>query len=80
MHLRAMSTGEPHPLAPKLAVLSHLQRFRDSAASYTIQVSADHVGVLFHRVEAGENELIVWDWKSGHIEVVRISGSYRAVR
>jgi hypothetical protein len=76
-HLRTMSTGAPHPLALNSAVLCHVQAAPDSRLSYTIQISAEHLGILFNSVEDGENELIIWEWKSGVIEVVSKSCNLR---
>ncbi|TFK42125.1 hypothetical protein BDQ12DRAFT_599035 [Crucibulum laeve] len=68
-HLRTMSTGERHPLAPQDAVFSHMQRDQDLMLSYSIQISGDYVGVLLHRFEVSDNELMIWDWKKGQAKV-----------
>jgi hypothetical protein len=66
-----MSTGGPHPKAPNPPVISYPQILRDTRLSYTIQISAQHVGILFHNAaEVGQNELAVWEWTSGALEVV----------
>jgi hypothetical protein len=66
-----MSTGGPHPKAPNPPILSYPQTIRDAQLSYTFQISAQHLGILFHNsAEAGQNELAVWDWTSGAIETV----------
>ncbi|KAK7059119.1 Amino-acid acetyltransferase, mitochondrial [Paramarasmius palmivorus] len=63
-HLRTMSKCTKHPLARE-SVLMHTQKVPDIQLSYSIQVSGDNLGILFNSVEAGENELIIWDWKTG---------------
>lgn len=64
-----MSTGIVHPLAIQ-PVICHVQVEPDSQLSYTIQISADYLGILFSSVEDGQNELIIWEWKTGAIETV----------
>lgn len=69
-HLYTMSTGQIHPLAPSPAVVCHPQAVPDPGLYYSVQVSGDHIAILLNSVNAGENELIVWEWKSGIIEAV----------
>lgn len=64
-----MSTGVAHPLAIK-PVICHIQVEPDPQLSYTIQISAEYFGILFFSVEDGQNELIIWEWKTGVIETV----------
>jgi hypothetical protein len=67
-----MSTGGPHPKAPKPPVISYPQTVQDTQLSYTVQISAQHLGIFFNSAEAGENELAVWEWTSGALEAVSI--------
>ncbi|KAG7099024.1 hypothetical protein E1B28_000907 [Marasmius oreades] len=67
IHLRTMSSCTRHPQANG-DVLVHKQESPDPHLSYSIQVSGEHLGILFHSVEAGVNEIIVWNWRSGHIK------------
>lgn len=59
------SPGAPHPLAKGGHEILHCQNFRDPGMSLAIQVSGDFAGILFNTVEAGVNEFIVWNWKTG---------------
>src|SRR5208283_1836523 len=45
IHLRTLSTGEPHPLAPQSAMI--VREVRSTHSSYSIQVSGDRLGILF---------------------------------
>jgi len=70
-----MSTGAPHPMAPNPPIISYPQTVQDTQLSYTIQISAQHLGILFNSAEAGENELVVWEWTSGTTEVVSMENA-----
>lgn len=63
-----MSTGRPHPLSSKPATLLFTSKYLYER-SYIIQVSCDHVGILVSAQEC-DNELFVWDWKSGGLRMV----------
>jgi hypothetical protein len=67
-----MSTGGPHPKAPNPPTISYPQTVQDNQSSFSLQISAQHLGILFHSVEAGENILAVWKWTSGTLEAVSI--------
>ena len=67
-----MSTGGPHPKAPNPPIISYPQTVHDAQLSYTVQISAQHLGILFNSAETGENELAIWDWTSGVSETVSI--------
>ncbi|CAL1695559.1 unnamed protein product [Somion occarium] len=71
IHLRTLSTGESHPAAPKPAVLTYTPNFRCS--SFTIQTSAELLGIIFHSMDGMDNELIIWNWKTTEIELA-VSG------
>ncbi|TCD69894.1 Amino-acid acetyltransferase, mitochondrial [Steccherinum ochraceum] len=68
IHLRSMTTGKPHPHAPKLAELKHIASARNY--SFAIQTSGDYLGILFESADENDNELVVWNWKSGVVEMV----------
>ncbi|KAF6766560.1 hypothetical protein DFP72DRAFT_866994 [Ephemerocybe angulata] len=70
--------GAPHPLAKGGPVISHAQNFMDPEMSYTIQVSGNLVGILIHTIQAGENEFLVWDWKSGERKLYLTGDEIRA--
>ncbi|KAI0257677.1 hypothetical protein BJV78DRAFT_1164288 [Lactifluus subvellereus] len=64
--LHTLSTGEKHPLARNIATLEYTRIVLEDAhiSSYSIRVSGDYVGILFASHE-DENELVVWNWKTG---------------
>ncbi|KAK0464979.1 uncharacterized protein EV420DRAFT_1301547 [Desarmillaria tabescens] len=62
-HLWSMSTGKAHGLA-SVPILKHAQKVPDYGMSHTIQISGDHLGVVFHGNNAAK-ELVVWNWKTG---------------
>ncbi|TFK36862.1 hypothetical protein BDQ12DRAFT_633178 [Crucibulum laeve] len=68
IHLRSLSTAGQHPSA-RTPVLTHIQDERDAGYSYTIQISGDYVGILFNTMLTGENELLIWNWKKGILEI-----------
>lgn len=76
LHLRTMSTGGPHPKAPDPPIISYPQTNQHSQLS--IQISAQHLGILFSSAQPGENELIIWEWMSGKIEVALISDDFQS--
>ncbi|KAG5647588.1 hypothetical protein DXG03_008941 [Asterophora parasitica] len=64
-----MSTGHKHPMAPTPTIECHSQKVPNSHASLTIQVSGDHLGILFCYSDGPENEFYIWDWKSGAVKM-----------
>lgn len=72
-HLRTLSTGERHPLAPgDEPVFTHEQELGTTQVSYSIQISGDYIGVLFHNVSPGENEFLIWHWKTNQVQMVKL--------
>ena len=71
VHLLQLSTGQSHDEAAKPGILSHSTEGFDY--SFAIQVCGDRLSVLFigHTMES-ENDLLVWNWKSGKTETVRL--------
>ena len=66
--LLTLSKGIRHPLA-KEAVLHLTQLLTFFPMSYGVQVSGDHLGVIFHAREQ-HNYVVVWNWKTGVREMV----------
>ncbi|KAI9056374.1 hypothetical protein FKP32DRAFT_1639392 [Trametes sanguinea] len=62
VHLRSLATGQPHPSAPRPAVLSHSTH--RGRFSYTIQISEDYVAVLMTSGDEDHSELLIWNWKT----------------
>lgn len=75
VHLLSLkkTPGAPHPLAKGGDVLSFTQGFVDPQMSFVIQVSGDFLGILSATVQAGQNELIIWNWKTGERRTVCLS-------
>ncbi|KAM5538766.1 hypothetical protein V8D89_007488 [Ganoderma adspersum] len=63
IHLKALSTGAPHPAGPMEGTLTHNYKLRSH--SYSTQMSDNHLGILM--VYAGCIGLLVWDWKIGAV-------------
>ena len=69
IHLRSLTDGKPHPLAPDAPVLYHPQVTRGlGRLSYTIQVSGTFIAI--HFCSDDDNELVIWDWMTGELQVV----------
>jgi hypothetical protein len=72
-----MSTGDPHPAA-KNPNLFHKLQYAQLGGTCTIQVSNDHVGVLFLNETVRPlglypaHELVIWNWKTGAVPLVII--------
>ncbi|KAL0950163.1 hypothetical protein HGRIS_010157 [Hohenbuehelia grisea] len=73
--LRTMSAGRPHPLAAHPATLLHEQPEIYHDTPYMIQIYGAYLGILFLHTNHGEAEeeplceLIVWNWKTGCIQM-----------
>ncbi|KAA1467899.1 hypothetical protein DENSPDRAFT_770219 [Dentipellis sp. KUC8613] len=65
IHIRTLSTGEPHPLAERISgILEYPIASPD--LSFTIQPHRDYIGVIFEPTENEvENLFIIWNWKTG---------------
>ncbi|KAF5384977.1 hypothetical protein D9615_001390 [Tricholomella constricta] len=68
IHLRSLSTGHHHPRAQTPMIICYSQKVLDALISLTIQISGDHLGVLFNHSGGPENEVYIWDWKKGTTE------------
>ncbi|KAI0672339.1 hypothetical protein C8Q78DRAFT_1026481 [Trametes maxima] len=63
VHLRTLSTGDPHPAAPRPAVVTHSPQL--GRYTHTIQIVEDFVAILMTCGDADHSELLVWNWKTG---------------
>ncbi|TFK55467.1 hypothetical protein OE88DRAFT_622844 [Heliocybe sulcata] len=73
IHVRTMSTGEPHPLAQS-PLLLHKPYLFDSAWTFSLIIMDRHLGIMFRCPEGEhgpEHELVIWDWKSGSLKMTR---------
>ena len=70
MHLRRLSTGAVHPSAATPANLTYMRDENIDHVSFSFQISGKHLGVLFVSGGEDENELVVWDWTTGHVQLV----------
>ncbi|KAG5653347.1 hypothetical protein H0H81_000969 [Sphagnurus paluster] len=69
IHLRSLSTGKPHSMAQNPVIICDVQKVNSPRdISHTIQVLADFLGILFSYSDVPENELYIWDWKTGMVE------------
>ena len=65
IHLRSLSNGKFHPLAREAPVLYHAPV---TSLSYTIQISGTFIAVHFRSDD--NNELGIWNWMTGELQVV----------
>jgi hypothetical protein len=70
MQLRRLSTGAVHPLAPTPANITHVLDESIDPLSFSLQISGKYLGVLFISGGEGESELVIWDWKTGRVQLV----------
>ncbi|KAI0068303.1 hypothetical protein BV25DRAFT_1793722 [Artomyces pyxidatus] len=81
VHLRTLSSGARHPLAPKSGILEYERPIEDTARtdwSYSIRVSGDYVGILFLNDPAALCELFVWEWKTGVLRLKIVEPQMRS--
>jgi hypothetical protein len=71
IHLRRLSTGDGHPSAPRPPVLLISVDRHVHHRSYFIQISRNHLGVMIISGHGVQGELVVWDWKTGNVKMVR---------
>lgn len=75
IRLLTLSTGEKHRLTKDTATIECTRGVPanlDIRWSYSIRVNKDYVGVLsINNDDVDENELVVWNWKTGAINLVR---------
>lgn len=70
IHLRSLTTGNRHPLAPNPPILRHPVDMPAWDISFLVQVCVDRLAIHFIRPEAVPSELAVWNWKTGKLELV----------
>ncbi|KAG2154684.1 hypothetical protein DEU56DRAFT_769753 [Suillus clintonianus] len=73
IHLRSLTTGDSHRLAPRPAILVHDLDVRNARATYTLQVCGNLLGVLFMSPEDADPELTIWNWTTGKVILTRSS-------
>ena len=69
VHLRSLATGAPHPAGPKSGMIIHTLPAGHYA--YTIQTSEDSLGLLISSLEDLAYELIIFNWNTGAVRLVR---------
>ncbi|KAG2159693.1 uncharacterized protein EDB93DRAFT_1073686 [Suillus bovinus] len=68
IHLRSLTTGDRHRLAPQPAILIHELDARNVRATYTLRVCDNLLGIFFdYEREDADPELTVWDWTTGKV-------------
>ncbi|KAG1871004.1 hypothetical protein C8R48DRAFT_770604 [Suillus tomentosus] len=68
IHLRSLTTGDRHRLAPQPAILVHDLNVRHARATYTLRVCDNLLGILFTlQDEDADPELTIWDWSTGKV-------------
>ncbi|KAG2350184.1 hypothetical protein BDR05DRAFT_954285 [Suillus weaverae] len=73
IHLRSLTTGGTHRLAPQPAILVHDLDAQNVQAAYTLQVCDNLLGILFIQPEDADPELTIWDWTTGKVILTRFS-------
>ncbi|KAI6153701.1 hypothetical protein BKA82DRAFT_4093052 [Pisolithus tinctorius] len=79
VHLRSLTTGNRHPLAPDPPILQHSVDAGVMEFSFVVQVCEDRVAVHFMSHEAVPSDLVVWNWKTGRKELNIHSPDLRAI-
>ncbi|KAH6916880.1 hypothetical protein BKA70DRAFT_1250852 [Coprinopsis sp. MPI-PUGE-AT-0042] len=79
LHLMSLESapGEPHPLAHDDKTLQHVIDFRDLGLSYIISISGEYVALLISTRHSGENEFIIWNWRTGEKKLVLVDDRIR---
>ncbi|KAF9015535.1 hypothetical protein BDQ17DRAFT_1395802 [Cyathus striatus] len=77
IHLRTLSTGATHPLAPTCGIVCHTLENSSRQASYSILISRDHIGILINGNLNCENELVILCWKSGELKLNIVGNKVR---
>jgi hypothetical protein len=75
IHLRSLTTGDRHRLAPQPATLRvvHDPDLQNVRATYTLQVCDNLLGILISHPEDADSELTIWDWTTGKVILARSS-------
>lgn len=64
-----MTSGKAHPAAAAPAFSSHTPEGHDY--TFAIQICGDFLGVFFTSLADTKNELVIWNWKTGAVKMVR---------
>ncbi|KZT30761.1 hypothetical protein NEOLEDRAFT_1054001 [Neolentinus lepideus HHB14362 ss-1] len=67
VHLRTLSTGEPHPSTSQPAIVSH--SVDEFPPSYQIQICGDYIGVCSMGSVTGVSRLAIWNWKMRQLQM-----------
>ena len=78
IHLRRLSDGSPHPSTAKTSALEHSLPITVARVSFMIVICAEYLGIMFISGGEGDNEIVIWNWKTGVIQMV-CSGSLHFV-
>jgi len=71
IHLRSLTTGDKHRLAPQLPLLIHDLNVQEARRmTYTLQVCGNLLGVLFTSHVVPVSGLTVWNWTTGEVILV----------
>lgn len=73
IHLRSLTTGDRHRLAPQSAILVHDLDARNVRVTYTLQVCGNLLGILFTHPGDADPELTIWDWTTGKVTLTCFS-------
>ena len=68
--LRRLSDGSPHPSAVKTSTLEHSLPITVARVSFMIQICAEYLGIMFISGGEGNNEMVIWNWKTGVKQMV----------
>lgn len=68
IHLLQLSTGKSHHDAPNPALLHH--QTAGANYSFVIQISREYLAIMFISSDDNDSYLVVWNWKTGEIEMV----------
>ncbi|KAG0704338.1 hypothetical protein DFH29DRAFT_801932 [Suillus ampliporus] len=75
IHLRSLTTGDRHRLAPQPAILVHDLDARNAHPTHTLQVCGNLLGILFMSHGSPSPDLTIWDWTTGKVILVMIRSS-----
>ena len=67
-------TGEPHPSAEEIKVLTHKRHpgvaNDDDTTPCHIYICGDTLAILFGDHDADNTEVVIWNWKTGQVLLV----------
>ena len=70
----SIEDGKPHPKAASPTLVT--QAAEGVGFTFAIQVCSDRLGILFSGNGNGsDNQLLVWNWKKGTVDMVRTLSS-----